>query len=204
MLKEFLRDLSMQKAPGPHPSFTIFDLLRVIELIGKKGTIGRGKLAEELGIGGGVIRTLINRLKDSGVISTSKLGCSLTEKGLELWNKFQLIVPQKFRLIESDLMLAPYSVAVQVKGRGDKVRHGLEQRDAAVAVGAKGATTLVFKASKLVAPMVSEDLAKDYPVAFSQITQMMNLEDNDVVVIGSAEDPKRAEYGALAAAWALI
>jgi len=196
--------LSMQKAPGPYPSFTVFDLLRVIELIGRKGPIGRGKLAEELVIGGGVIRTLVNRLKDSGMISTSKLGCSLTEKGSELWNRFQMMIPQKVRLMESDLALAPYSVAVLVKGRGDKVRHGLEQRDAAVAVGAKGATTLVFKASKLVAPMVSEDLAKDYPVAFVQITQMMNLEENDVVVIGSAEDPKRAEYGALAAAWALI
>ncbi len=204
MIKEFLRDLSVQKAPGPHPSFTVFDLLMVLDLIAKKGPIGRGKLAEELEIGGGVIRTLINRLKDSGVISTSKLGCSLTKRGMELWNRFQLIIPQKARLIKNDLTLAPYSVAVQVKGCGDKVRHGLEQRDAAVAVGAEGAVTLVFKTKKLVAPMVSGDLAKDYPRAFGQISRLMNLEENDVIVIGCAGDMKRAEYGALAAAWTLI
>lgn len=204
MIKETLADLSMQKAPGPHPSFNVFDLLKVIELIAKKGPIGRGKLAEELNVGGGAIRTLINRLKDSGMISTSKLGCSLTEKGLEFWKEVQLIIPQKARLTRNDLTFAAHNVAVLVRNRGSSVRHGLQQRDAAVAAGAKGATTLIFKENKLTAPMISGDLAKDYPEAFSQITRLMNLEEKDVVVIASAEDPKKAEYGALAAAWTLI
>lgn len=202
--KEVLRDLSMQKAPGPYPSFTVFDLFRVIGLIAQKGPIGRGVLAEELGIGGGAVRTLINRLKSSRMIDTSRLGCSLTKKGLEFWRGVQLIIPRKVRLEENDLTLTAYNVAVLVKVRSDKVRYGLEQRDAAVAVGAKGATTLVFKGNKLAAPMVSDDLAKDYPLAFSQITRVLNLEENDVIVIGSADDPKTAEYGALAAAWTLI
>jgi len=204
VIKEVLTDLSMQKAPGPYPSFTVFDLLRMIELIAEKGPIGRGKLAVELEIGGGAIRTLISRLKDSGMISASKLGCSLTKRGFEFWNRIQLIIAQKVILVESDLTFAACNVAVLLKGRGDKVRKGLEQRDAAVAVGAKGATTLVFKGGKLVVPMVTEDLARDFPVAFGKITRMLDLEENDVVVIGSAEDPKKAEYGALAAAWTLI
>ncbi|MFQ6095028.1 MAG: DUF4443 domain-containing protein [Candidatus Bathyarchaeia archaeon] len=204
MIKKYLTELSTQKAPGPRPSFTVFDLLKVIELVAEKGPIGRGKLAEKLEIGGGAIRTLIKRLKDFGLIDMSKFGCSLTEKGRRVWEEIRHSIPYKVRLLENDLTFAPYNVAVLVRDRGDRVRHGLEQRDAAVTVGAKGATTLVFRDKKLVVPMVSEDLAKDFPVAFNQITRLMRIEENDVIVIGSADDLKKAEYGALSAAWTLI
>lgn len=204
VIKDYLTDLSAPKAPGPQPSFTVFDLLMVIWLIAEKGPIGRGKLSEELDIGGGAIRTLIKRLKESGVIDTSSLGCSLTEKGSKVWDEIGQLIPQKVRLPENDLTFAVYNVAVLVKGRGDRVKDGLEQRDATIAVGAKGATTLVYRDKKLIVPQVSEDLAKDFPMAFEQIARQMRVRENDVVVIGSADALKKAEYGALAAAWTLI
>ena len=204
VIKEYLMDLSAPKAPGPQPSFTVFDLVTAIELIAKEGPIGRGRLAEELDLGGGAIRTLIKRLMESGLIDTSKLGCSLTEKGNKIWNEIHETIPQKVRLPENDLTFAVYNVAVLVKGGADRVRDGLEQRDATVAAGAKGATTLIYKDKKLMVPQVSQDLAMDFPEAFKQITEKMRIEENDVIVIGSADAPKRAEYGALAAAWTLI
>ena len=204
VIKEYLMDLSAPKAPGPQPSFTVFDLVTAIELIAKEGPIGRGRLAEELDLGGGAIRTLIKRLMESGLIDTSKLGCSLTEKGNKIWNEICETIPQKVRLTENDLTFAVYNVAVLVKGGADRVRDGLEQRDATVAAGAKGATTLVYKDKKLAVPQVSQDLAMDFPEAFKQITEKMRIEENDVIVIGSADAPKRAEYGALAAAWTLV
>lgn len=204
MIKDYLTDLSAPKAPGPQPSFTVFDLLMVIWLIAEKGPIGRGKLSEELDIGGGAIRTLIKRLKESGVIHTSSLGCSLTEKGSKVWDEIGQLIPQKVGLPENDLTFAVYNVAVLVKGRGDRVKDGLEQRDATIAVGAKGATTLIYRDKKLIVPQVSEDLAKDFPVAFEQIARKIRIEENDVIVVGSADALKKAEYGALAAAWTLI
>jgi len=204
VIKEYLMDLSAPKAPGPQPSFTVFDLVTAIELIAKEGPIGRGRLAEELDLGGGAIRTLIKRLMESGLIDTSKLGCSLTEKGNKIWNEIHETIPQKVRLTENDLTFAVYNVAVLVKGGADRVRDGLEQRDATVAAGAKGATTLIYKDKKLMVPQVSQDLAMDFPEAFKQITEKMRIEENDVIVIGSADAPKRAQHGALAAAWTLI
>lgn len=204
MIKQYLTNLSAQKAPGPRPSFTVFDLLKVIELVARKGPIGRGRLAKKLDMGGGAIRTLINRLKDSGLIGMTKLGCSLTEKGRMVWRETRNIIPQKIRLLENDLTFAAYDVAVLVKHRGDRVGNGLEQRDAAVTIGAKGATTLILKGKKLVVPMVSNDLAKDFPLAFNEINKLTGIEENDVIVIGSADDAKKAGYGALAAAWTLI
>jgi len=202
--KRFLDDLLLQKAPGPQPSFTVLDVMKVLELIAEIRGIGRGKLSEELKIGGGAIRTLINRLKDAGLITISRSGCALTKKGESLWDEIKSILPQKVILEKNELTFAAHNVALLVKGRGDSVKNGIEQRDAAVKVGAKGATTLVFKNNKLTLPNVSADLSRDFPVSFKQITNIMSLKENDVVVIGSADKPKEAEYGALAAAWSII
>jgi hypothetical protein len=80
----------------------------------------------------------------------------------------------------------------------------MEQRDAAVMVGAKSATTLLFKEKRLIIPSVSNNVAEDFPKAASQILKLLKPEENDVVIIVSANSPEKAQYGALAAAWALL
>lgn len=166
--------------------------------------MGRGKLAEELKIGEGAIRTLIERLKIAHLIVVSKKGCSLTERGKKIWNEFESVFPVKTNLKRNELALADCNVAVQIRGGGDRVRAGLEQRDAAVIAGAKGAATLVFKGKKLVMPNISEAVSHDFPIAHRQIMAVLKLRENDAVVIGSADTWSKAEYGALAAAWTLI
>jgi len=203
-LKKLLESLLEEKAPGPYLSFSIFHLIKALELIAKEGPIGRSKLSEELKTGEGAIRTLIERLKDADLITVSKKGCSLTERGEKIWNKMRLILPQKVKLEPNELTLAACNVAIRVRGCGEKVRSGVEQRDAALLAGAKGAITLFFKRDKLVLPTISEDVARDFPTAFDQITKRLPLEEGDVIVIGSADAWDKAEYGALAAAWSLI
>lgn len=203
-LKKLLERLLEERAPGPSPSFSVFHLLKALELIAKKGPIGRGKISQELKTGEGATRTLIERLKDARLVAITKPGCSLTKKGEEVWNEFRSVFPQKIKLEKIDLTLAPYNVAVQIKDRGDKVKAGVEQRDAAIMSGAKGATTLLFRNKKLVLPTISENVAKDFPLTHRQISKLLKLEENDVVVIASADSWEKAEYGALAAAWTLI
>lgn len=203
-LKRLLEGLVEGKAPGPSPSFSVFHLLKALELIAREYSIGRGRLAEELKIGEGATRTLIDRLREAELVVVSKKGCSLTEGGQELWRSIQSIFRGRARLDRSELTLAPYNVAFHIKGLGSKVVSGMEQRDAAIKVGAKGATTLVFKSGKLVLPKVSENVAQDFPAVFLQIVEQLRLEEGDVVVIGSADGSEEAEYGALAAAWTFI
>lgn len=89
-----------------------------------------------------------------------------------------------------------------VKDCGNRVWAGVKQRDAAIIAGARGATTLLFKDQKMTVLMISENLARDFPVVFSQITGWIEPEENDV--IGSADCWKKAEYGGRAAAWTLV
>lgn len=202
--KRLLDSLVIEKAPGPAPSFTVFDILKLLETVAVAGLIGRGRLSEELCLGEGATRTMISRLTDAELVLTSRGGCSLTEKGEKVWEEIENAIARKAKLEKNELAFAAYNIAVLVKGRSDKIEKGLEQRDAAVRAGAKGAATLIFKSNRLILPTISTDVASDYPDAFRQIASSMDLEDRDVVIIGYADQPKEAEYGALAAAWTIV
>ncbi len=201
--KQLLEKITGEKAPGPYPTFSVFHMLRAIELIAEK-TIGRSKLAEELKVGEGTVRTIIGRLKDAGLITTSKAGCILTNEGSRLWNEYKTVFRRKVEIGKSELTIADYNFAILVKNCGDKVKSGMEQRDAAIMVGARGATTIMFKEGRLIVPSVSDNIAKDFPRAANQIIRLLQPEENDVIVIGSADSLGKAEYGTLAAAWTLI
>ena len=201
--KQILEKVAGEKAPGPSPTFSLFHMLRAIDLIAKKA-IGRSKLAKELGVGEGAMRTMIKRLKDAGLVTTSKSGCTLTSKGLKLWNEYKTVFRRKVGIGRSELTLADYNFAILIKNRGHKVKSGMEQRDAAIMVGAMGATTIMFKRERLIIPSVSDNIAKDFPKAANQMVRLLQPEENDVIVVGNADSLVKAEYGALAAAWTLV
>lgn len=72
-------------------------MLRAIKLIAEK-TIGRSKLAEELKVGEGTVRTIISRLKDAELIITSKAGCVLTDKSIKFWNEHKMFPRRRPKL----------------------------------------------------------------------------------------------------------
>src|SRR4030067_904528 len=101
-LKKFIENIVRQKAPGPSTTFSMFHIFYALELMAAK-PIGRNKLAEKLNVGEGAIRTIISRLKDGGLIVTSKEGCRLTDKGADIWEKIEEIFPEASNKIFKDL-----------------------------------------------------------------------------------------------------
>lgn len=178
-------------------------MIKALELIAEK-PIGRNRLSKELVLGEGATRTLIERLKDYSLIRVDKTGCILSKKGKELWSTLLMVFPRKVVLEKSGLTLATFNIAMLVKGCGSKVKFGLEQRDAAMLIGAEGATTLVFRSGKLIFPPGDRDVAEDFPRAYRNLVDSLKPEENDAVVIGSAGALEKAEYGAIAAAWSLF
>ncbi|MEM3700493.1 MAG: DUF4443 domain-containing protein [Candidatus Bathyarchaeia archaeon] len=201
--KQILEKIASERAPGPSPTFSLFHILNAIDVMAKQ-PIGRGMLAENLKVGEGAVRTIINRLQKAGLITVSTAGCLLTKKGLSLWKEYKTIFKEKIEIEKNELTLAEYNFAILVKNHAHKVKSGMEQRDAAVMVGAKSATTLLFKGQRLIIPSVSNNVAEDFPKAASQILSFLKPEENDVIIIVSANTPEKAHHGALAAAWALL
>ncbi|MCS7120870.1 MAG: DUF4443 domain-containing protein [Nitrososphaerota archaeon] len=203
-MKRVIEEVVRENAPGPSPSFTIYDAVRFLSIIASEGLVGRARLSEMLGLGEGATRTLILKMVNKGLISTSKKGCKLTEKGEKIWRSLKAHIPVMVELKEkNELTLARYNVAVLVRG-GANVRKGLEQRDASIRAGAKGASTIVVKHGRLILPAVSDDVSRDFPKAFTHIIQSLNPEEGDVVIICSADSLRDAERGSIAAAWTII
>jgi predicted transcriptional regulator len=202
-IKDLIKGLAGTKAPGPSASFTVFHIFYALALMSKK-TIGRNKLARELNVGEGAIRTIISRLVDAELIVTSKEGCSLTSKGLSLWKQFEEVFPQRTEVPKTQLTTSEYNFAFLVKDRGDKVKSGIDQRDAAIVAGAKRALVIVENQGHLRIESVSENIEEEFPEATSKILKDIKPEENDVIVIAGGETLLKAKRGAFAAAWTLL
>ena len=98
-----LEKLTKEKAPGPTASFSAVHLLLAIERVAEK-PIGRNRLAKELRIGEGAVRTLLERLREAGLIRTSKTECSLTREGLKLFEQYRSVI-RKARIEKNELTL---------------------------------------------------------------------------------------------------
>jgi hypothetical protein len=193
-----LLQLSGKSSPGRSPRFTeayVYKALQMIDIY----ELGRKQLSEKLGLGEGTTRTLIKRFLGENLIETSRRGMSLTLKGKNILSSVsQLIIGLTFP--KTSLTVADYNFAVVVKDSFHKVRYGVEQRDAAIMAGAKGASTLVMKDNVLVMPGVDSDVDSDSLEALKPL----GLENGDVVIIGSAESLLLAEIGAYSAALELL
>ena len=203
VLIHLLDKLVTPKAPGPSPSFSVIHVIKALELVAED-SIGRKELARRLLLGEGATRTLIERLRTFGLINVEKGGCVLSEKGQKTWRFIQDSFPQKISLGEARLALAKFNVALIVRRRGRSVRSGIEQRDAAMLAGAKGATTLRYEKGEVTMPPDGRRVQEDYPELYRKIRDSLSLKEGDAIIIGSADAPELAEYGALAAAWSLI
>lgn len=202
-LKKFMQNIAGKKAPGPSTSFTIFHVYYALELLSRK-PLGRNKLAENLCVGDGAVRTIISRLKEAELIETSKGGCNLTEKGKQVWSQFEAIFPKQADLAPSELYPSEFNHAFLVKDCGHKVGSGIDQRDAAIIAGARKALVIVYKKGRLCIESISDNIEKDYPKASKQILEALKPSENDAIIIAGAEKALKAKRGAFAASWSLI
>ncbi len=182
---------------GPRPRFGERDLWRALEFIEKEGELGRKRLSDKLGLGEGSTRTILEQLKNRGLIKSTSTGHSLTKKGKkELDRKSEKCL----FLDAGDLTVGERDAAVLVRAAATSVRWGIEQRDEAIKVGAEGATILVYKDGSLGTPGL--DMEVDETVE-KELLDYVHPEEGDVIVIGTSEEKSMAKMGALAAAEAL-
>ena len=200
---EIIARVATKMAPGRLPSFAEAHVVMALEDIGNVRTVGRLKLSKDLQLGEGEARTLIKHLKKEGLVEISRSGISLSAAGRKLLSSMRAIMSEQLEIPSSPLTVGRFNVAVQVKGMKSSLRYGLEQRDAAITAGAKGATTLVFSDNKIAMPGTGEVLSEKGSSIVSALSKL-NLKEGDAIIIGSADERFKAELGARTAALELL
>ncbi|MBS7658780.1 MAG: DUF4443 domain-containing protein [Candidatus Bathyarchaeia archaeon] len=170
--------------------------------IAKYGVLGRYRLKRLLDLTEGVTRGLLKKLSDKNLVKAEgRKGFSLTGKGKETLkqklNEFNIEDIKEMDV--GALKTSGESMVVHLRNLEHNVYNGLEQRDAAVRVGANGATTLIFKNGVLSIPFGSqkEQLSDELTQIFKE---QFKLKNGDILIIGFGKDKAKALEGALAAA----
>lgn len=202
-ITDVFRGMLKSEAPGPTPSFTELHLIRAVEIFGDK-EVGRKVLSRKLRLGEGSVRTVIARLQQANLISVSRKGCKLTLKGREIYDKLKSMLIRISPIDANPLTVGNYNFGILVRNSAHKIRYGIEQRDAVVKAGAKGATIFVYKNGKLIIPSISDDVMSDYPNTAKKIIEIYQPRENDVIIIGGDDAREKAEDGARMAAWTLV
>lgn len=196
-----LEQISSRYAPSRILSFDIAHIFKALQLVETRGHISRDLLREELNLGEGSIKTLVKHLKMQGMIETSNAGTKMSGKGKRFFEELQSAIPRECMIPKCSIALGKFNYAVLLKQLSFAVKSGIEQRDAAIRMGALGATTLLFKNGKFIMPATHYYSLKKELHIQKLIIEKLNPETDDLIIIGSDDkDIKTAELAAKSAA----
>lgn len=196
-----LQEISNRYAPSRNLSFNIAHIFKALQLIETRGHISRALLCEELNLGEGSIKTLVKHLKIENMIETSNAGTEMSDKGKKFFGELLSSIPAECRIPKCSIALGKFNYAILLKQLSFAIKSGLEQRDAAIKMGAIGATTLLFRKGKFMMPATDYDSLKKEPHIHRLLIEKLNPEDDDVIIIGSDDkDGRIAEITAKGAA----
>jgi hypothetical protein len=199
-----LREVLSSDYKGPRAVFSEVHVLMAILAIGAGGAVGRGKLGSLVGLGQGEVRTLIKRMKEKELIVIEPEGCNLSRKGEQEFQKLKEKIPWSSAVNAKSLGIGDKCSAVLVRGAAGNVRKGIEQRDAAIRVGAMGAFTALFTKGRFTLPGEGEDCEKDGPRGLWSAAGSAGPREGDVLIVVGADSDEAAELGTLASALTLF
>lgn len=197
-----LQKICNNYAPSRVISFNMVHVFKALQLVKSRGHISRDLLSKELGLGEGSIRTLMRHLQMNNMIKATNAGTTMTQKGEALLLELLSSIPTEMNLPKCSIALGKFNYVVLLKQHSHAIKSGVEQRDAAIKIGAKGATTLLFKQNKFVMPSnTNYDSLQKEPKISKLLIRTMNPEEGDAIIIGSDDmHEKRSEFAAKSAA----
>jgi Domain of unknown function (DUF4443) len=189
----------------PFVSFDLVHIFKTLQLIEERGHVSREMLCKELELGEGAVRTLMKHLKMQNLIESTIAGTKMSKAGDSFFHEFLSSIPYETSLSKCSITLGKHNYAVLVKQMGSTIKSGIEQRDAAIKIGASGATTLLFKDNKFLIPPTNFDALPNEFQLSKQLIEALHPEDGDVIIIGTDDQSeKKAEFAAKSAALVTI
>ena len=191
-------------APTRMLSFELVHVFKTLQLLDKNGHVSRTLLCQELALGEGSVRTLLRHLKMQGLVRSTNSGTRLIEKGKKISCELFRSISTEAVIPNCSIALGKFNYGVLIKNCSFAIKSGIEQRDAAIKMGALGATTLLYKGHKFVMPHVcnsSKDPLHIEPHVSNLLIDKLKPEEGDVIILGSDNKNLRtAEFGAKNAA----
>ena len=201
---EIIERVTQKIAPGSAPSFNEAHVVKALEIISNYRIVGRIRLSKELGLGEGTTRTLLKRLKNGGIIHSSRRGFSFSEDGKKLFSDLRSKLSEEVDIPSSPLTVGSFNIGILVRDSARAVGSGIEQRDTAIKSGASGATTLIFSNKKLSLPRGEKNISESMPELHDKLMIQFNPKENDVIIVGCGENRELAEIGVKMAAIKLL
>jgi len=196
-----LQKVADRYAPSRVLSFDMVHVFKTLQLIQENGHVSRENLCKDLGLGEGTIKTLVRHLKMQNLIESTNAGTTMTKKGNSFFSELLSSIPSEISLSKCAITLGKFNYAVLVKQMSSMIKDGIAQRDAAIRMGASGATTLLFKDNKFLIPQTYFDSLKDEHQLSEQMIKNLHPQDGDVIIIGSDNYSRmKAEFAAKSAA----
>ena len=202
---EIIQKLVKRKGPGHlFQSAHFYLAMKVIE---EKGPIGRFELGRILDLGGGSIRTLVDRMKYANLIAVEgKKGHILTEEGKSVIKEIKKTVIT-IRDLEParELTDQKFNIGCQARNISTKIGSGISMRDAAISVGGKSITSLIYTGANFNIPTLDKKyLEMEHPKLMNYLLSNYNFQKNDALVICGADTAIRAKLGAITAVFSLL
>lgn len=171
-------------------------VVKAMLLLGKRMQ-GRESLMKELMLNEASAKTLLKNLEKKALIKSGYTGSCLTKKGLGFVALFNEKISGPAEIAITGITMSDYNIAYLVRNAAPRIKKGVEQRDQAILMGADGLTTLVYR-KKLFMPGLEK--WKIPP----ELKNIFALKENDIILIGSAKNQRKADLAALNAAINLL
>lgn len=185
---------------GPMFRFNDANVYWALYILSSGRRIGRKRLADEVGVGEGSMRRIIETLKDWGFIDIKQTGITITKSG----QAFLAQVPiRPVDVYIGGSVIGECQQGILVLGGASKVNKGMEQRDAGIKVGGRGCTTLVIRDGALMIPPDWNLDEKDPETAY-KIRKDTGMTADDALIVGGGDTKSQAVESAVAAALSMF
>jgi len=176
-------------------------VFKTLQLINDNGHVSRENLCYELELGEGTVKTLVRHLKMQGLVESSNADTKMTKEGKSFFSELLCYLPFEMPVSKCKITLGKHNYAILIKEMKSSIKSGIEQRDAAIKVGASGATTLLYENKKFLIPQTNYDALKDEQYLAKRLIENLHPAETDVIIIGTDNHSKRrAEFAAKNAA----
>ena len=187
-----LQSIVSRKGSSKILTFSVPHVFKALQLLHKDRFVSRSTFCKQLHIGEGAVKTLILHLKSKKIVESTRSGTYLTEKGKKFSKTIIDVIPNETTVKKSKIFGGKYNHAVLIKNHAHVIKTGLEQRDFAILYGASIALTLIYQNGKFSFPGEAKDALLENKQT-QDILMKMNPEENDVIIITSADDSFVAE-----------